>query len=67
MTDTDLSPSGTYAAPLPSVRSRQQGGGLARLRAWRRCRDCGADEAAREAALSGLSGPIQTDPLSKEQ
>jgi hypothetical protein len=65
MTDTDLSPSSTPAAPVLSVRPPVAGVGMARLRAWRRCRSCGASEAEREAALSGLAGPADTDPTNQ--
>ena len=66
--DTDAAPSGAYSAlSAISPRSRTPGHALGCLRRWRALHDAGADDTAREAALAGLSGPVTTDPLSKEQ
>ena len=57
-------------SPIPSgsdSRRRRPGTALGCLRCWRDLRQSGANPDAREAALMGLSGPISTDPLSKEQ
>ena len=64
---TNEAPSGTHAVVLVGRPARPAGAALNCLSAWRRCRRGGADDVAREAALSGQTGPVATDPLSKEQ
>ena len=58
------------AAPVlidTEARRRRPGTALGCLRCWRDLRRSGAPQEAREAALMGLTGPVHTDPLSKEQ
>lgn len=63
ITDTDTA----LIAPAPA-RSAPSGSGLACLRSWRRARDRGAPDDAREAALIGPSAPtLPINPLDKEQ
>lgn len=56
------------AAPLladTDARRRRPGTALACLRCWRDLRKVGATGEAREAALSGLTGPADTDPTNQ--
>jgi hypothetical protein len=66
MITDDLQPAALSPLLSPSA-PRRPGAPLDRLRHWLALRRADAPPEAREAALDGLSGPIHTDPLSKEQ
>jgi hypothetical protein len=66
MITDDITPA--HFAPLAAPSApRRPGAPLDRLRCWLALRRADASPEAREAALDGLSGPVHTDPLSKEQ
>lgn len=66
MITDDLTPA--HLAPLSATSApRRPGAPLDRLRHWLSLRRADAPPEVREAALDGPTGPVYTDPLSKEQ